>query len=115
MIIADLPAPAGAYHAVLFDRDCGATTSGSAQVSVMPRGEMPEEGGNVFATDAAFGPQLSPRQGQPLVVRWLDAQTLEIRYDGRARTFVQSSRQGAVQVRYVADSAKQVRPRVAVP
>ena len=101
-IIADIPAPAGAHHAVLFDRDCGATTRGSAQVSVLARGEMPEAAGNVFGTDVAFGPELSPRLGQPLVVRWLDAQTLEIRYDERARPRMSGAAQGSVRVRYVA-------------
>ena len=101
-IIADMPASAGAHHAVLFARDCGATTRGSAQVSVMPRGEMPESEGNVFATDAAFGPELAPSLGQPLVVRWLDAQTLEIHYDERARPVMPGAPQGTVRVRYVA-------------
>ena len=104
-IVADLPAPDGQHHAVIFDRNCGATTRVRTEVSVLARGERPADSGNAFSTDQEFGPGLAPRLGQPLLVHWLDAQTLEIRYDGRARTVLAAPRQDAVRVHYVAAGA----------
>ena len=42
--------PNGAWDAVVFVRDCGATTGFSSQVSLVPNGaKLPNEPGNVFA------------------------------------------------------------------
>ena len=100
-VVSDLPAPDGQHHAVIFNRNCGATTSVRTQVSVLARGEAAEGGGNLFGTDEEFGPDLPPSRGQPLHVRWVDAQTLEIHYDTRGRTLVHASQQGPIRVRYV--------------
>jgi hypothetical protein len=35
-VLQDLPSPEGRRHAVVFTRDCGATTAFSTQVSVLP-------------------------------------------------------------------------------
>ena len=103
-VVEDLPAPDGQHHAVIFNRNCGATTSVRTQVSVLARGEAAEGGANLFGTDEEFGPELPPSKGQPLHVRWLDARTLEIHYDTRGRAFVHASQHGPIRVRYVGNS-----------
>ena len=110
-ILSDLPAPDGRHRVVTFDRNCGATTSISTQVSVLAPGEPLEGSGNVFTIDGAFGPgRLTPRQGQALEVRWVDPQTIEIRYDARARTGAKVPQLEEITVRYRADSVRTPRP-----
>src|SRR5688572_11020252 len=55
-VLAELPAPDNRNRAVVFQRDCGATTGFSTQVSVL-RGSrrLPNEGGNVFVADSDHG------------------------------------------------------------
>ena len=44
-----VPSPSGSLKAVLFERDCGATTGFSSQVSILSHDEnLGNEGGNVF-------------------------------------------------------------------
>jgi hypothetical protein len=48
-LVKDVRSPNGKTKAVLFERDCGATTSASTQVSLLPSNEsLPNEIGNVF-------------------------------------------------------------------
>lgn len=106
-VLSDAPSPDGRRHAVVFERDCGATTGFSTQVSVLPSGRAPSGGGNVFVADgdhgraAAAGPGGGPR----VAVRWLDRRTLEVRYDGHARVVSRDARHDDTDVRFVADSA----------
>lgn len=44
--------PNGCFKAILFQRDCGATTGFSTQISLIPLdAPLPNESGNVFAAD----------------------------------------------------------------
>lgn len=45
--------PNGQYSAVIFQRDCGATTGFSTQISILGRGqELENEAGNIYVIDA---------------------------------------------------------------
>jgi len=104
--VSDAVSPDGRRHAVVFTRDCGATTGFSTQVSVLPAGRRPSGGGNVFVADGDHGRAPARPGGGPAVrVRWLDRRTLEVRYDGRARVFKKDARHDDTNVRFVADSA----------
>ena len=46
-----------------------------------------------------------PGGGPQVNVRWLDARTLEVRYDSRARIFLQKARHDDTDVKYVAETA----------
>src|SRR6266508_912458 len=51
-VTSDVISPSGKHHAVVFQRDCGATTGFSVQVSVLPAGKRLEnQGGNAFVAD----------------------------------------------------------------
>jgi hypothetical protein len=105
-ILQDLPSPDGRRHAVIFDRECGATTGFSTQVSVLTTGRTVEDGGNVFVADSDHGKAPTGASGGPIVtVHWLDKRTLEVRYDSRARIFAQEIRHDDTNIRYVADMA----------
>ena len=51
-----VPSPDAKFEAVVFQRDCGATTGFSTQVSVVTKGaSLPNEAGNVFIADTDHG------------------------------------------------------------
>lgn len=55
-LLAETPSPEGNLRAVVFERNCGATTSFSTQVSVIESGStLPNEGGNVFIATTGHG------------------------------------------------------------
>lgn len=94
-------APTGNPRAVLFQRDCGATTGFSSQVSVTNTGEAPSGGGNALVADTDHGAASAASWGGPWVeVRWLSPQRLLIRYDAKARVFTQNESVAGVEVSY---------------
>jgi hypothetical protein len=81
--------PDGRLKAVVFERDCGATTDFSTQVSVLPAGEkLPNDGGNVFTADCDHGAAPSGPGGGPRVdIAWTGARSLIIWHHPKARFF----------------------------
>ncbi len=79
--------PDGKMKAVVFQRDCGATTGFSTQISVLPDSKtLPNESGNVFyATDnhgkAKFNKDFVLEN---LEIKWLNDTELLIKYDKQA-------------------------------
>jgi hypothetical protein len=83
-IKSDVPSPSGKHHAVVFQRDCGATTGFSVQVSVLPAGKRLEsQPGNTFSADDGHD------QSVPLnvVAAWQSDESLRLEYDSRLRIF----------------------------
>ena len=65
------PSPDGRYDAVVFTRDCGATTDYSTQVALVRRGaDLPDRPGNVFISVHPTGAR----------VEWLGSDTLLVHY-----------------------------------
>jgi hypothetical protein len=96
--VAALP---GDFKAVLFQRDCGATTGFSSQVSVTRSDEAPSGGGNAFVADTDRGVANAASRGGPWVeLRWVSPQELLIRYDAKARLFTQNATVSGVTVTY---------------
>jgi hypothetical protein len=68
--------PNGSLKAVVFQRDCGATTGFSTQISIIKRNAMvANKAGNVFISDG------HPRDTSPIVT-WLSDSELEISKNG---------------------------------
>lgn len=66
-----IASPDGKVKAVIFTRDCGATTGFSTQVFVLPAGNsLPNESGNAFAE----------REGSKVDVAWTTNRELRIRH-----------------------------------
>lgn len=101
--LAEVPSPSGAHKAVVFQRDCGATTGFSTQVSVLPAGEKPrDDAGNVFVADTDHGAAPAGPGGGPVVEPvWLAEDRLLIRHHRLARVFRSEARAGSVAVAYV--------------
>jgi hypothetical protein len=84
-IVATELSPDRAMKAVLFERDCGATTGFSSQVSVLRADdELPNEGGNVFAANEGIGGEATSWGGPFVALQWRDARTLLLKYDASA-------------------------------
>jgi hypothetical protein len=102
-VLAEFPAPDNARRAVLFQRDCGATTGFSTQVSVLHGSEsLPNEGGNVFVADTDHGQAPAGPGGGPIVeIRWIGNAHLEVHHDLRARVFAADTLVDGVKIRFV--------------
>jgi hypothetical protein len=103
-VLTDVAAPNHRTRAVVFERNCGATTDFSTQVSLL-RGsrQLSNDGGNVFIADSDHGQAPAGPGGGPAVeVRWIDAAHLEVRHDRRARVFRADSLVHGVRIRFVA-------------
>jgi len=101
-VLSDIQSPDGQHHVVVFGRSCGATTDFSTQVSIEARSTPVSGTGNVFIADTDHGKSpAGPGGGPDVTARWLDASTVEISYNARARVFHATARQGGIEVRFV--------------
>ena len=71
-LLREVASPDGKMKAVVFQRDCAATTGFITQVSVLSKDEkLPNESGNVFSADTNHGVAPSGEGGGPVVeVGW---------------------------------------------
>ena len=94
--------PDGDRKAVVFQRDCGATTGFSTQVSILRSSEkLPNKGGNTFIADTDHGQAPSGQGGGPEVeVRWVSYQEVEVVYDKLARVFRREEIVDGVTIKY---------------
>jgi hypothetical protein len=109
-VLARVASPGGGYQAVIFERDCGATTGFSTQVSVLPADatfrEQPSfwsatEQGNVLVIDDDHGAAPAGTGGGPAVAaRWDDEHHLVLTYHPRARVFRSNLGIGTVVVQH---------------
>lgn len=104
-VVSQAAAPGGKVSAVMFQRDCGATTGYSTQVSVLETGQQPSGAGNAFVADDNHGSADAAKWGGPWAdMKWLGPDRLLIRYDGRSRIFTQQDAVSGVQISYEAVS-----------
>jgi len=101
-LMGEVCSPDGKLKAVVFQRDCGATTGFSTQISILSVDEkLPNEGGNIFVADSNHGAASSGRGGGPIVeVHWLNGSELLIKHDSRARVFHSEQSLGRVKIQY---------------
>lgn len=93
-VIREVLSPEKGHKAVIFQRNCGATTGYSTQVSVLPaRKILPNEGGNIFVVDEGDG---------DITVHWINLTQLKIIYDHRARIFNKQTQYYLVSIVYEA-------------
>jgi hypothetical protein len=101
-VVQTFPSPDQQHDAVLYELNCGATTSFSTQVTLVPHGEViKDEPGNMFtADDNDHQAPLGPGNVVRVDLRWLAPDSLELAYDPRARIFQRADRIGRVRVLY---------------
>jgi hypothetical protein len=101
-IIAVLVSPDGVKKAVVFARDCGATTGFSTQISIIPsQDKLPDESGNTFVADSDHGKASIGRWGGPLVeVAWKDGTNIIVNYAEKAQVFKKQELVAGIKISY---------------
>ncbi len=98
-----MASPDGKREAVLFQRDCGATTGFSTQISILEVGDTPLGGGNAFRADDDHGAAKAGTWGGSWAeMRWLASDRLLVRYATNSRIFEQDELVSGVSVSYEA-------------
>ncbi|MCA9880778.1 MAG: hypothetical protein KC442_23435 [Thermomicrobiales bacterium] len=98
--ITRLTSPDSHHDAVLFDRNCGATTDFASHVSLVPSGEpLGNSAGNVFIAEAGEAVARAAWGGPPVAVHWDTGGVLVIRYDPGAEVFQTATEVAGVPVR----------------
>lgn len=91
----------GGHDAVLFRRDCGATTGHATHISVVTDGGSPTGGGNAFVADDDHGVAANGPWGGPWAsVLWLKADHLLIRHAAGSRIFTRQESVSGITVSY---------------
>ena len=100
-IVSRVNSPDGKLSAVLFQRDCGATTGFSTQISIVPVGQALSGAGNVFQADDDHGSATAADWGGPWAdLHWISSDQLRVRYDGKSRVFETNAHVSGVDVRF---------------
>ena len=101
-VLAQAASPTGSHKAIVFQRDCGATTGFSTQVSVLAQqSDLGNHAGNVFVADSNHGSAPAGPSGGPVVtVQWRAPNLLVIFHHATARVFKAESRVNLIEVRY---------------
>lgn len=85
----------------MFQRDCGATTGFSTQVSVLKAGEELFGSGNTFVADTDYGAATASDWGGPWAeIEWVTSNRLRVRYAVNSRIFEQDKRVSGVKISY---------------
>lgn len=92
--------PTGALAAVLFQRDCGATTGLSTQISILRPDDKPIGGGNAFIADDHGAARVGSWEGSWAETKWLAPDHLVIRYAAKSRIFKRSDSVSGVKITY---------------
>jgi len=100
-VVSRMTSPDGQRDAVMFQRDCGATTGFSTQISIIDAGDKLSGAGNTFRADDDHGVARAGHWGGPWVeMKWLSPDRLLIRHAAKARIFEQDDRVSGVNVTY---------------
>ncbi len=100
-LVSRADSPDGQHSAVLFQRDCGATTGYSTQVSVLEKRAKLTGSGNAFRADDDHGAAAVGNYGGPWAeVSWLAPNHLLVRYAAKSRLFEQEEEVSGVRVSY---------------
>ena len=102
-IISRTASPDDRHEALLFQRDCGATTGFTTQISIVETGASESGSGNAFIADDDHGKARGGDWGGPWAeVKWLASNHLLIRYAAKSRIFDQNEAVGSVVLSYQA-------------
>ena len=100
-LVSRIEAPDGRHSAAMFQRDCGATTGFSTQISVLAGRDKATGGGNAFQADDDHGAATAGAWGGPWAdMKWLSSEHLLIRYAGRSRIFEQDNQVSGIRISY---------------
>jgi len=101
-VVSTVPSPDRRHHAVIFQRDCGATTDFSTQVTLDPLFlSRPLGVGNVWIADAGRDEAPRAQWGGPEVsIAWTSPTNLRLLHHPRARIFRAEPTVGNIEIAY---------------
>jgi hypothetical protein len=100
-IVQRATSPNGRWDAVLFQRDCGATTDFTTQVSVVRHGASTNWIGNAFVADGNHGAAAAAPWGGPWAeVGWRGNDQFLVRFDQKSRVFDAKQNVSGVPISY---------------
>lgn len=101
-VIATVPSPDARQNAVLFVRNCGATSAFSSELSILPAdGGLQNMAGNTFIATGGESATETTWGGPALSAAWTQADRLTVRYDPTARTIKSEAMVEGVSVDYL--------------
>jgi hypothetical protein len=87
-VVSRVLAPDEQHEAVLFQRDCGATTGFTTRISILDPDRDVSGAGNTFRADADHGAAETGAWGGPWAdSKWLSSEHLLVRYAAKSRLF----------------------------
>jgi hypothetical protein len=93
--------PDGKWAAVIFQRDCGATTGFSTQISIVGANAEPSDTGTAFIADDDHGAaRVGDWQGPWAEIKWLAPDRVLVRYAAKSRLFKQRGQVSGVRITY---------------
>ena len=100
--ITEVISPDARLKVVIFERDCGATTAPSTQVSVIAASKtLSNEIGNVFISNSnRREPQTNPNHNSTVRAIWRSKDELSLTYHAALRVFKAENQIGSVKVIY---------------
>lgn len=102
-VVSRLLAPNERHEAVMFQRDCGATTGFSTQVSIIDPGGDASGVGNAFRADDDHGAARTGAWGGPWAdMKWLSPDHLLVRFAAKSRLFEHDEDVSGVRITYQA-------------
>jgi hypothetical protein len=107
-VLRRIPAPDGQREAIVFGRDCGATSGYSTQVMIgTPGQQIGVDDGNVLVVDdtTLTGLPAETTRGPLVGVQWQGNDVLELRYSWLVRVFIGSERVNGVRIVHIRTSS----------
>ena len=101
-LVAEHRSPNGKYKAVIFVRDCGATTGFSTQVSILrSNGQLKNGKGNLFIADTDHGKIPSnPKGSLEVRIVWDGSKDINIFHHQNTRVFKAEKKVNGINVNY---------------
>jgi hypothetical protein len=103
-IVSEIKSPDEKLKVVVFERDCGATTNFSTQISILRSAQsLPSGAGNLFiADDNNHAVPLGSKGTIKITLNWESSASLSISYPKNAHVFLKNLNEVGVAVKYEA-------------
>jgi hypothetical protein len=101
-VVTRIPSPDRRREAVVFARDCGATTAVSTHLSILKNGAQPSGAASTFVADSNHGAAPSDSHDVlDLRVSWKSPTEIQVTYPSGARLFLKKSNTDGIGISYV--------------
>ena len=102
-VISETPSPDNKHKAVVFVRDCGATTGFSTQVSILKYDNKirDDESGNILTTsDKYYGQRINNVGGPDVKIKWMTNRKVILLFDKNVDTVLAENEFNGIEITY---------------